>query len=745
MGLFSKSSKLSSPVPTPGSSSSARNASMRSSTSSSSEEFRDPRAGPQPLLSPAYEDVPMWNILPSYQLYESTFSKSIEPSQEDLRHEPPMYEVASGPSLGEEGASDGDYFSQAPDRGTFTRWENSVLGNTHNLKKLLSISPLWAETLKIDIKLTSKPCQIGIAPDIIDASKLEFSQGDSIHGFVTIHNISKVEFSYDMFSVLFEGRVSVNGEDPNKPAIFYKFLNMLDYKASWTPAFFMGSSTDGVEIDPYDGCNMMLLNDKKFLPGVVYKKFFDFTIPEKLLEVACEPHDLPCHCELLPSIGLDKEQFLQSLRKLREKSGTSSKQHKPSFSIGGSPELPIQPKKQGPTSLGRKPTPKNLRVKDFSFPDTSVSYCVEARIFGRLSLYDKEATKDKDEFIILKDSNYPVRIIPRNSGIRTAEHERGAQQYYDQFYKEVKSSIEIGRSLDNKSDGPNRRPSVLKNKQLYNRESFEDVTARAQDQLVYEVFLPFKKKSLTQPAKVIGMLCAKTPKDEYVVRYQPPYTYQPYSPRSLKLGRSFTVPLDLSFQFVESSGANARTHNPPDIRSINVEIVLCTYRSRKYPIPVEFTKNMQFQNKPASDSLEKYVVQPFSVFLSELADLTTRHSIDALNLDNQAIMDIKCLAKLLVKYNTIKVDNVKSDVQSSWKKADDKGMKFTKKIGVSVNLDGLFNKEVNKLSDDILSEAVCLVPTFQGCIMGRYYYVNLQVKLSNNDSLTVKVPLRIQA
>ncbi|KAF3993491.1 hypothetical protein FT663_01826 [Candidozyma haemuli var. vulneris] len=745
MGIFNKSSRyVSSPINN-SPSASAHNTSSRSSNSSSSDDGPY-RLGPQPLVSPAYEDVPMWNILPSYQLYESTFSTHVEPgASEDQSNDPPMYEIASGsePSSSEEGVHDGDYFSQPQNRAMFTRWENSVLGNTHKLKKLSTIAPQHAESLRIDIKLTSKPCQIGVAPDVIDASKLEFSQGDSIHGFVTIQNVSKQAFSYDMFSVLFEGRVSVNGDDPNKQAVFYKFLNMLDYKASWTPAYFVGAAPQTAEIDPVDGSNLMLSSDKKFVPGVIYKKFFDFTIPEALLESACEIHDLPCHCELLPSIGLDREQFLQRLRKLREKSAASPKPGKPSFGIGAAPE-PGPAKVPVPTPLGRKPTPKNLRVKDFSFPDTSVSYCVEARIIGRLSLYDKVATKDKDEFIILKDSNYPVRIIPKNTGIRTIEHERGAQQYFDQFVREVKASIEIGKSLDGRSENLTRRPSVLKNKQLYTRESFEDVTARAQEDQMYEIFLPFKKKSLTAPAKVIGMLSVKTPKNEYVVRYQPPHTYRPYTKHSVTLGRSFTVPLDLSFSFVDNSGVNPKTHNPPDIRSVNVELVLCTYRSRKYPIPVEFTKNMQFQNKPSSDSLEKYVMQPFSMYLSELSNLTERHSISALNLDNQSVMDIKCLANISTKYNSFKVENVKSDVQGGWRSADDKGMKYKKKIGVSINLDGLFNKDMNRSSDDISAEAVCLVPTFQGCIVGRYYYMSLQVKLSNNDTLTVKVPLRIQ-
>lgn len=738
MGIFSKASKHVSP--TNSNNHPNRPSSLISSLSSSSEDYGINAAPPLP--SPAYEDVPMWSILPSYQLDESTFLKNVEPSQEDLRQQPPNYEVVSEPSSSSEGRNNNDYFLQRPTGNAYTRWESSILGNTHKLKKLLAIAPKHSNVIQVEIRLTEKPCKIGVAPTIIDASRLEFSQGDSIHGFVKIQNVSKEAYSYDMFSVVFEGRVSVNGDEPNKQAVFYKFLNMLDYKASWTPAYFVGAESQDVVIDPVDGSNMWLLSDKKLMPGVTYKKFFDFTLPEKLLEVACEPHDLPCHCELLPSIGLDKEQFLQQLRKLREKT-TSPKPAKAPFGGAGS-ELASQLRKPVPTAAGRASSPARLRIKDFSFPDTSVSYCVEARVIGRLSMYDKEATKEKDEFIILKDSNYPVRVIPRNTGIRSVEHERSAQQYFDLLVREVKASIETGKKLDGRAEGMDRRPSVLKNKQLYTRESFEDVTARAQDNPMYEVFLPYKKKSLTQAPKVIGIVCAKTTKDEYVVRYQPPHSYRPRSTYKSPLGRTFTIPLDLSFLYVENSGVGPKTHNPPDIRGITVELVLCTYRSKKYPIPVEFTKHMQFQNKSANDSLEKYVLKPFSLYLSELRDLTERYRLRDLNLDNQTVMDIKGLANILTKYNNFKVDSVKCDVQGSWKPADEKGLKFTKKIGVSISLDGLFNKEINKQSEDILAEAVCLVPTFQGCIVGRFYYMSVQVKLLNNDSLTVKVPLRIQ-
>lgn len=686
----------------------------------SSEEPQNDPANPLPL--PAYEDVPMWNILPSYQLYELTFSKTVDPCLDDFAHDPPVYEVLPLPEATEASPPETtptDYFLVRP-AGTPNSWENSILGNTHKLKRL---DRNRAEHLKIDVKLTANPGKRGVKPALIDPNSYEFAQGDAIHGFVTVKNVSSKPLPYNMFSVVFEGRASVNGDEKEKrPAVFHKFLNMLDYKALWTPAYFEEHVAGNQDPeDPVDGSRLTLSNQRMFEPGVTYKKFFDFTVPDKLLECACEAHAIPCHCELLPLIGLDKELFLLLLRKMREKSGPL----KPVWTIGDSAPLP---RKLLP--------PQSLRVKDFCFPDTAVGYSVEARVVGMLLSYGEAK---KNEFIILKEESCPVRVVPRGTGCILPDQERGAQQYYEQFVRDVRASIELGRLLDQRSQQL-RRPSILKNRQLYIRDSLEDVTSRSNES-EYEVFLPLKKKLLTQPGRVVGMVGLKTPRKEYVMRYVPPYTFRPRTKVENSCSRSFTVPLELVFSFTEN-GFSPKTHKPPEVRGVSAEIFVCTYRSRKYPIPVEVTNKMRFQNKPHLDNLDKYVVQPFGTYLGEIVDLADKHGVELLNLDNQAIADIKALAHLQTKYNLFKVESSTSDTLP-WSQGD-LALRYTKKLNVFINMEGTFSREINRLSDDITAEAVALVPTFQSCIVGRYYYLSILVRLQNNDSLSIKVPLRVQ-
>lgn len=681
----------------------------------------------QPLSSPAYEEVPMWNILPSYQLYESTFSKNVNPLSEDLNFDPPTYDATSPAATPPFQAAD-DYFLLQPTEPN--RWENSILGNTHKLKRLETFNSQLAEKVKVDIKLTLNPGKRGFPPVYLDALAYEFLQGDSIHGYVTVLNLSRQQLSFDMFSVIFEGRVSVNGDESGKPAVFYKFLNMFDYAASWTPAL-LDDSTESY-IDPIDGCRVALPDNKTLEIGVTYKKFFSFTIPEKLLDCACETHNILCHSELAPSLGLDRHQFLQGLRKLREK---PPKLERPALGRAQSASLDLL--------LARKPQ-QNLRVKDFSFPDTSISYCVEARIVGKLSSYGGAVpASGNDKFIIVKEASSSIRVIPREMNHESiATREFGAQMFYDDFVRDIRNSIEVGRKLEEGGTTPlvalGRRPSAVKYTQLYNTEQ----AARPRDSPDFEVFLPYRKKALTLPPKVIGILGAKTSKREYAIKYCAPYTFKEYHSHALKdATRVLTVPVEVSFIFANKS----KTSKPPEIKSVSADLVACTYRSKKYPIPVEFFQEMRFQNKASGDTLEKLVVQPFHGYLGEITRLAEKRGLEILNLNNQAIMDIKCLANLSVKYNAFKIDLVTTKTAGGlglW--SESAPGKFQKSLQVTLNLEGLFSRDANRLSDDLLAEAGCLVPSFQTCIVGRYYYINVMIRLLNNEVLTTKVPIRIE-
>ncbi|GEQ67059.1 hypothetical protein JCM33374_g722 [Metschnikowia sp. JCM 33374] len=297
----------------------------------------------QPFTSPPLEDAPIWNILPSYQLYESTFAKVMDPMIEEFNEEPPLYQ--DSPTHSSSSEAENDYFGRQPGpEASFhtpePRWENSILANVHRMKYVDEFNKLVADKLIVETVLTKN------------------------------------------------GRISVNGNDAGsgtKPLLFYKFLNMFDYNASWTPACFEESSTTNLgPIDPVDGTTLQFPFQRQLEPGVAYKKFFNFTIPTKLLDCACETHEIPQHCVLFPSIGLDKNIFLSRLRKLREvpvKTGRTA--------------FPCTPNKTTHSitsnSVSNKRNAPNITTRDYGFSDTSISYSVETKVIGKRSVYDKSA------------------------------------------------------------------------------------------------------------------------------------------------------------------------------------------------------------------------------------------------------------------------------------------------------------------------------------------------------------------
>lgn len=674
----------------------------------------------QPLTSPAYENVPMWSILPLYQLYESTFSKNVHPQAEEIAADPPTYEVASPHLSGSD--SGGDYFSRgtnnAPSEnaGRALLWENTILGNTHRLKHLASFNKSLADQVKVDITMTKLPGEKGKKPDAYSPLGLEYLQGDSVHGYVTVRNIHLRPIPFDMFSVLLEGRVSVTGDvnEGKKPIVFHKFLNMFDYNASWTPAYF---DEGGEPVDPVDGSYLSFPLKKELAPGRTYKKFFNFTLPDKLLDCACEQHEIPNHCQVLPSIGLDKDIFLQRLRKLREKPVKDVASPVP------------QGKPLGIITAGKRPSADDVRLWDFSFPDTCISYCVEARLVGKFSDYARNPSPSEDEFIIVKEGFSSLRVVPRAAEMPSPEEEEISRKQFEVFRKDVERCVKRGNELQSGQPSAVRRPST--SKQTYGTSNA--VSQKNQD--AYEVFLPYQKKSLTQAPKVLGMISASVPKKKHVVGYVSPRMMVSFSEHSNK-STIITVPLTLNFV----SGDAQKSARPPEISKITAELVASTIRSKKYPIPVELNQEMTFQNRPvANDNIERYVIEPFRKHLDDLVRLVEKFGAPALDVNLQMIMDVKSLAHLQHKASSLKFEqvNTKSDGGLLGWKETLRGH-FSKDVEVSVDLKTLF-----KMKTLLEDGALCLVPSFQSCIICRYYYLSVRVRFANGDGLLVKVPVKI--
>lgn len=718
----------------------------------------------QPLVSPGYDEMPIWNILPSYQLYESTFSKNITPTVEDLRHNPPNYEYDSPPAHASD--SNGvsfDYFTgnitstlRVPPHEIPNQWENSILGNTQRMKRLDDVNPKANSHLKVEIHVTEGPCSKGVPSKSIDIGSYEYQQGDTINGYVLLENESDTPLSFDMFSVVFEGKVTVIGDatDAKRPVVFYKFLNMFDYYASWTPANMSDKDILEVDnIDPVDGSRLRLPNEKVFKPHVLYKKFFNFKLPERLLDCACT-HNLIRHCEILPSIGLARDQFMQEIRKLRQPNVSTRQKGITDFSIG--------PSKPGNQSQKKKPNSTfGERVKDLSFFDTAISYSVEARIIGRSSQFSQVPKTDyADEFIIMKESSCFVRVIPRERITYEVELEAldaESRLIYRNLVDRINEKIRLGNEILNKTDGTSevsekldRTLSITKRRQLYTTGKPKPISAlplSTQPADCYSMAVPLKKKqTIASVPKVVGLLEMTSPKIDYRVKYVPAFKFYKRE-GDTSINTNIEVPIELLYTPSRDSP------KPPEIKSVSSEIIVFTYRSRKYPVPIEITPDLIYKNIfGPNDDFEHNVCQTFKKYLADITSMTKKLDHEILGVDSQLIMDMKALANLSCKYHHLKVDDLKISNEKSlanwnfnkeFKKNNNEGQ-FNKTINLTMDLKPLLSKESTNSNEDFLKGFLTLVPNFQNCITGRFYFLHIVVKFHNHESVSLKIPFVIQ-
>lgn len=608
-----------------------------------------PRLTRAPHLAPEFtlpDPEALGNILPSYQLYEATFSKAVTPAADDYDYAPPTYAAVLPPDAG----AAGDYFSPQ------SRWENSILANVHRMKHLAEVAPELAALLQVEVTLTTPPDAAGVAQPY-DGETREFRQRDRIHGYITVCNVLATALPFSMCLVVFEGKATVAGWG-ERPLQVHKFLNMFDYTASWTPAHF----AEAPPIHAADGSRLAFSAKREFAPGVAYKKFFSFTVPEQLLDSCCATHGFAHHCHVPPLLGVDKGMFLQRMRRAR--------------------------------SAHRRPP---LRLRDYGFSDTALSYCVEARVVGRHA----------HEFVIMSHASAPVRVVPRTVA------DAADASAYRALVAEVERGLAAGRAaqspggaLGRAQNSPRAGGPATKLSQLYQPPA--SVPAP-----FYCASVALKKKLLAQPAKVVGTVAARTPAGCYRVPYVSPY-------KQVKLpGLVVTVPVLLTCTDTKTL--------PPEIKAVAAEVVACTVRLRKHPIPIELTPELCISPDGGFDK----VVAQFAAHLDEYTLLAA--SVPLLRmLAAETVTDLKCMAALGVKTNAFKVPAVEAvRGLGVWRKD---GAGYAARMDVAVDLGSVFRD----------SNEQCLVPSFQSCLLCRYYYLVVTVRLHTGEAVAVRASVVIE-
>lgn len=703
------------------------------------------------------------NILPSYYMYQYTLSRSVHlnhdfPDDSLDSVEPPNYVHSSVSPLESSenmiqmsninsptdtssplsdvaqdvpaSANGYDYFRNGQTNSrfnsitTYTRWEDTILANTASLRRLRTVKPSITRDLEIQIYFTEKVGKVGVEPNILKAENIRLQQGQYLYGFITIINKTNCNIPFDMFAVLLEGTIQLAVDD-DKRAIPIKFLNMFDFNASWcdgTLDRFQSENNDPHkplvnDLDPLDNTYIQLNKDKVFLPGVKYKKYFAFKLPEKLLDYSCESHSFIKHLQLLPSMGVPPPGTVGNKRK----------------------------KKVDDFDL------INL-ASDFAFPNSGVSYSVSARVIGKSHNYKCLGYKSKkEEYIIVNEEHAFVRVTPHDHPLfilnRSMIHEEARLMYVNKINK-IEEIIETYLFLRN-------RPEFQEDIEAINSSSTElnklkqsychNFNYEPSRNHFYEVFVPYNdKKSMFTSTRPKGLLTASTPKREYYIE---PKVHE--NIRDLKPSKNtqINIPIKLSCM-VQNEKCKL-----PQFEEISADLVAVTVKSRDQPIPLVFHADAFFENssKP-NDDFDHLVIKKFQVYARKFSFILKNSSKD-IRVEKSLIRDIKALANLKAASTKLKI--TKPQTLTANETCDINSTLWTREVSANTEYTNTNNHKFSKLFDVQVDIANCvskkqestnfrLIPDFQHCFMTRFYYIKLSFKTATANTLSLKVPVTLQ-
>lgn len=146
----------------------------------------------------------------------------------------------------------------------------------------------------------------------------EYSCGDVVNGFVIITNTLEHDVDFGLFTVSLECTIKAiylqsqaHENNLHHRILLKKILKMYDLNASYNYGAIPSSAgiTYGLhEKDSLDGLIMGLPNNRILKANLKYKKFITFKFPQMLLDNSC-PHNVMRHTMPPPSFGIDNTAF----------------------------------------------------------------------------------------------------------------------------------------------------------------------------------------------------------------------------------------------------------------------------------------------------------------------------------------------------------------------------------------------------------------------------------------------------
>lgn len=718
-----------------------------------------------------------FDLLPSFEMFQSILKRDDRQFQEDLSRSPPRYgdtlnsvssnnaSLAPSPrhsidqnlhssvpeyrieqELERQREQEHAIYSEASSRPTLSPIASSpglhnqniaVTEETYGASPLDNIDRLNKATnsaIDIQIYVTKTVPQPNTKSDLESRLK-EYTSGDHVNGYIIVSNTSSSAVEFGLFTVSLEGTVKSTERNANafdfnhrySRILMKKFLKMYDLSASYGYTYVPNSA--GIEYEPFtldelDGCSIGLPDNRILQPKTKYKKFFTFKFPHSLLDNVCVNSVLP-HLLPPPSMGVDKTCF---------------------YNRGESIALN---KALGYGTLSVRGTP--LLTKDFSFDDMSVSYTIEAKIIDKINSKEAVSHQDinsaKSDYVISKSAQYFLRFIPdlKEQVAYCKLHNIGnypdiglGGKFLDQLkYNTTWSSIQqlnnqVEKEIDQKLNNEELSPLEMK---LKNLQLHEDSKIIQNDTFVttnrpVDIYGKKKKMILSSLIK-LGLLTMSINFPDKVIPYGSPRLLMKYNngednslqPVTSNMEELYnrgvedvldTLEADLCFE----SESNVR---PPPIK-VSTNIVAWSYNT-EYPLPFEMGYDFFYKSHEhaLNDSVET-TQSNLHLIKSQVSNYVSFLKSNSIIVSKESFMYLKAVQKLGIKKDTIK-DYFETHVEEpDWKilQLSDGKFRWTKRLRISLAIENKHN--------------VTLLPTFQNCLVGRLYCLQVSVKYKGTNS-----------
>lgn len=671
---------------------------------------------------------------------------------------------------------------QSPHRALLTHeaYGHSVLDNIDMLPHAKS-SPLSIEIYVT--KDVARPHE----PSDLETKLKEYSCGDVIYGYVMITNNLEQKVDFGLFTVSLEctikavhTKVDKNGIRPHT-ILQKKPLKMYDLNASYNEGAIPSSAGIQYEYlskDQSDGCIIGLPNDRVLEPKTRYKKFIMFRFPDMLLDNSC-PHGVLRHTMPPPSLGIDDTAF-------QKLAGSISLNKTLGYGVLNVRGTPIKVKDYCFDDISVSYTIEakfidKLHSRDQRHP---------------VSPNDINDPENLLKYVVSKSSQFFLRFVPDVKaqvstfskaynlfGLDTFDSvgidgmlyggiaKKVTWKYIDRMNLIIEHEIEAALDKQEYSADDMKRKNLALTTKLFKRAIEQNVATRLshflppdwvarlqQSKVLFtstsvDIFARKRKRFLPQSHK-IGEFVLGVKVPDRLVPYGSPTLIQKYND-----GRNNSISLLTSESKEDSDGLIPVMSNmltlynredttviksielqlffkntdenikPPQVLLVEFNIVAWTYKT-DFPIPISFDHDFFYTDNHKSEVIIQIDdVENTKRNLQSLKDVVN-HYIGFLKdtktfISQNTYSYLKGLSKLGIKKDTIKsyYQSIQTgeDFDTEWagEKLDYSTILWKKALQVPLILQNRNN--------------ATLPPSFQSCLVGRLYSLQVKIKLKGGD------------